>query len=257
METSIEVRQQKIADQVKVFTQEEVNILKNTIAKGATDLELAYFLNVAKVYDLNPFTKQIWFYKNSQNQMIVFAGRDGFLSKAQRDPRWSGIASDFVREGETFSMNVAEGKISHDKQILSKGKIIGAWCKCQPKGCDIATIEWADFETYNKGYNVWKSDPAAMIKKVAESHCLAKAYGLAGLAIEEDFDIKDNVAYVRDHEERPTLTALGWADELNRRSTYDESMKEIIEAKLCDQTLTNSELEKIVFDLKENQPKEY
>jgi phage recombination protein Bet len=257
METSIELRQKKMADQVKVFTQEEISILKNTITKNATDLELSYFLNVAKVYGLNPFTKQIWFYKNSQNQMIVFAGRDGFLAKAQKDPRWSGIASDFVREGEIFSMNVAEGKISHEKQVLSKNRIIGAWCKCQPKGCDIATIEWADFETYNKGYNVWKSDPGAMIKKVAESHCLAKAYGLAGLAIEEDFDIKNDIAYVRDHEEKPTVNAIGWVDELLRKSNYDETTKGIIEAKLCDQTLTNAELEVIVDDLRNNQPKEY
>src|SRR5574343_420213 len=248
-ETSVDIRQQKIADQVKIFTKEEVEILKNTIAKGATDLELAYFLNVAKLYGLNPFTKQIWFYNNSNNQMIVFAGRDGFLAKAQQDPRWSGIASDFVREDEKFSMNVAKGEISHEKQVLSKKRIIGAWCKCQPKGCDIATIEWADFETYDKGYNVWKSDPGAMIKKVAEAHCLAKAYGLAGLAIEEDFDIKDNVAYVRDHETKPTLNALAWADELLRRSNYDEDMKQVIEAKLCDQSLTNAELEKIVEDL--------
>jgi phage recombination protein Bet len=257
METTLELREKKIADQVQVFTPEEVSILKNTIAKGSTDLELSYFLNVAKVYNLNPFKKEIWFYKNSQNQLIVFAGRDGFLSKAQRDPRWSGIASDFVREGEVFTMNVAKGEISHEKQVLSKGKIIGAWCKCQPKGCSIATIEWADFDTYNKNYNVWKSDPAAMIKKVAESHCLSKAYGLSGLAIEEDFDIKDNIAYTRDHENKPTVNAIGWADELLRKSNYDESMKEIIEAKLCDQTLTNSELEKIVSDLRDNQPKEY
>ena len=255
--TDIALREKKISEQVKVFSPEEISIIKNTVAKNTTDLELAYFLNVAKVYDLNPFTKQIWCYKDTKGNVIVFAGRDGFLAKAQRDPRWSGIASDVVREGEKFSMNAAEGKISHEKNITSKNKILGAYAICKPKGCDIATIEWADFDTYNKGYNVWKADPVAMIKKVAESHCLSKAYGISGLAVEEDFDIKENIAYTSDHEGRPTVNNIGYADELLRTSTYDDETKRIIEDKLCDQSLTNIELESIVSDLKDNQPKKY
>ena len=248
---------QKISDQVQIYTPEEIAIIKNTVAKGCNDLELSYFLNVAKVYQLNPFTKQIWCYKDNKGNVIIFAGRDGFLSKAQRDPRWNGIASDVIREGEEYKLNIATGEISHSKDVLSKAKIIGAYAICRPKNCEIATIEWADFDTYNKGYNVWKSDPVAMIKKVAESHCLSKAYGISGLAVEEDFEVKDNVAYVADHEERPTIKAIGYADELLRKSNFDEDTKIIIENKLCDQTLTNSELETIIIDLKNNQPKEY
>lgn len=258
METiAIDKRQEKIANQVKIFTPEEILIIKNTVAKGTTDLELAYFLNVAKVYGLNPFTKQIWCYKDAKGNVIVFAGRDGFLSKAQTDPRWNGIASDIVREGEKFTMNVAEGKISHEKNVTSKNRILGAYARCKPKGCEIETIEWADFETYNKGYNVWKSDPAAMIKKVAESHCLQKAYGLAGLANAEDFELKDEVVLPIDHESKPNLSDVMKADELLRTSNYDEATKQVIEVKLADQKLTHAELENIVHDLRNNQPCKY
>jgi len=248
---------QRISDQVAIYTPEEVGIIKATVAKGFSDLELSYFLNVAKVYQLNPFTKQIWGYKDNKNNIIVFAGRDGFLSKAQRDPRWSGIASDVIREGERYEINIALGQISHVKDIVSKAKIIGAWAKCQPKGCTIATIEWADFDTYNKGYNVWKADPAAMIKKVAESHCLSKAYGISGLAVEEDFKVNDDIVYPIDHEERPTILAIGYADNLLHTCLLDEDTKCIIETKLCDQSLTTSELEVIINQLKESQPQKY
>ena len=258
METTIaKTNNQKLSDQIKLYTPEEIGIIKATVAKGFSDLELAYFLNVAKVYQLNPFTKQIWGYKDNKNNIIVFAGRDGFLAKAQRDSRWNGISSDAVREGEVFEMNIAEGRISHKKDVLSKAKIIGAYAISKPKGCEYATIEWADFDTYNKGYNVWKADPVAMIKKVAESHCLQKAYGISGLAVEEDFEIKGETAYVADHESKPTIMAIGYADNLIHTCTLDEDTKCIIEGKLASNDLTNSELEEIINELKENQPKKY
>jgi len=249
--------QERISEQIEIYTPAEVGIIKATVAKGFSDIELSYFLNVAKVYGLNPFTKQIWGYKDNKNNIIVFAGRDGFLAKAQRDPRWSGIASDAVREGELFEMNVAEGRVSHNKDVTSKAKILGAYAICKPKGCTIATIEWADFDTYNKGYNVWKADPVAMIKKVAESHCLAKAYGISGLAVEEDFDIKNDIAYVRDHEEKPTTKSTMYAHELIRTCTGDEDYKQIMEDKVNDPELTNIELENIVAELQMNQPRKY
>ena len=248
---------ERMADQIKLYSPEEIGIIKNTVAKGFNDLELTYFLNVSKVYGLNPFTKQIWGYKDAKGNLIVFAGRDGFLVKAQRDPRWNGIASDIVREGEPFEMNVAEGKISHKKDVTSKAKILGAYARCKPKGCEIETIEWADFETYNKGYNVWKSDPAAMIKKVAESHCLQKAYGLSGLAAEEDFDLRGDKVFVRDHENRLSVQAIAYADNLLRTSTFDDDAKQLIEDKLCGLNLTHAELEHIIESLKDAQPKQY
>lgn len=245
---------QRISDQVAIYTPEEVGIIKATVAKGFTDIELAYFLNVAKVYQLNPFTKQIWGYKDNKNNIIVFAGRDGFLAKAQRDPRWSGIASDVIREGEKYEINIAEGKISHSKEVTSKAKIIGAYAICKPKGCEISTIEWADFDTYNKGYNVWKADPVAMIKKVAESHCLAKAYGISGLAVEEDFNTDRDVVYPIDHETKLTVNQIGYADELLRRAEIDEMRKTYLEERLCDQHLTHVEFDEIVNELKQTQP---
>lgn len=257
METLVKTNNEKISEQVQIYSPEEVGIIKATVAKGFSDTELAYFLNVAKVYGLNPFTKQIWGYKDNKNNIIVFAGRDGFLAKAQRDSRWNGISSDVVREGEPFEMNVATGRISHNKDITSKAKILGAYAISRPKGTLYPTIEWADFDTYNKNYNVWKADPVAMIKKVAESHCLAKAYGISGLAVEEDFRVNDGTVYPIDHEEKPSMKSIGYASELIRTSNFDEDMKEIFEGKIGDKDLTTSELDTIITELQNNQPKKY
>lgn len=258
MKTAIvKTHNEQLSEQVKTFTSEEIAIIKNTVAKNTTDMELAYFLNVAKSYDLNPFTKQIWCYKDTKNNLIVFAGRDGFLAKAQRDKRWNGIASDIIRDGEKYEINIAAGQISHVKDVVSKSRILGAYAICKPKNCEIATIEWADFDTYNKGYNTWKSDPVAMIKKVAESHCLAKAYGISGLAIEEDFEIKNDVAITIDHEDKVPMTAKLRTELLINSCTGDDDYKEIMQSKVNDPELTQIEFENIMRELNMNQPKKY
>jgi len=253
--TDIKKRQEKISNQVKVFTSEEVAIIKNTVCKDATDLELSFFLNVSKAYGLNPFLKEIWSYKDLKNNLIVFAGRDGFLAKAQRDPRWNGIASDIVREGERFELNVAQGQISHSKDVASRNKILGAYAICRPKGVEIPTIEWADFETYNKNHNVWKSDPEAMIKKVAEVHALKKAYGISGLQAEEDYDTSSGKAITIDHEDKAALRTIGYLDSLISKSTLETDVKESLYEKIADPTTTHMELEEIEKQVKDAQQK--
>lgn len=252
--TDIEKRQKKIAD-ITEYSQEQVAIIKQTVARNTTDSELALFLFTAREMKLSPLSRQIWCYKDLKNNLIVFAGRDGFLACAQRDQRWNGIASEIVREGEVFELDVANGHIKHLKDVTSKKTILGAYAICRPKGVEISTIEWADFDTYNKAVNVWKADPAAMIKKVAEVHALKKAYGIAGLQPEEDFDTSTGRAVTIDHETRPETKSIMYADELIRTCTGDEDYKEIMETKLKDPEITNMELENITKELQINQPK--
>jgi len=237
----------KISD----LTTEQVAIIKNTVAKGATDTELAYFLQVAKSYDLSPFKKEIWFVKGFNNQLLVFAGRDGHLAAAQRDQRWSGIASSEVRENDNFEMDIPNGAVRHTHGWKERGAIVGAYAICKPKGCDIATIEWVEMKPYDKGANTWKSDPAAMIKKVAETHCLKKAYGLSGLASEYDFDVVGERAYPKDIEEPPTIQYISYVEGLLRSSCFDHDRQAQLEKDI--RTMTNSELSELADVLQLNQ----
>ena len=172
------------------YSNDEISLIKNTVAKNTSDAELAMFGHMAKSYNLDPFNKEIWCYKDSKQNLIIFAGRDGFLRIAQSNKLWNGLYSCEVREGEKYSQEFDGDKIklNHIKGV-EKGKIIGAYCFIKPKGCEIPTIEYVDFDTYNKGYNVWKSHPADMIKKVAEVKALKKAFGINGLYDENDFSV--------------------------------------------------------------------
>ena len=224
----------KIAQATKL-TPEQVGVIKNTVAKGTTDTELAYFLMTAQQVGLSPFTKEVWCYKDGKGNQIIFAGRDGFLKIAQRDQRWNGITSSEVRENDEFSLDIPQGIVHHKiTNMRERGKIIGAYAYVKPKGVDTATIEWVDFETYDKGYNVWKTHPADMIKKVAETRVLKKAFGISGLASEYEFEVKGEKVLAIDTETKPTDSDLNYIESLIRTSSLNSDEREMLENNLYD-----------------------
>lgn len=178
------------------FSPEEIAVIKKTVAKDTTDTELAYFLNVCKSVQLNPFLKQIWCLKDSKGNLLVFAGRDGYLEIAQRDPRWTGMVSAYVCKNDAFTMDVPNGKVTHTYGA-DRGEIIGAYCIIKPKGLDVATVEWAELSEYKpknpSSYSPWSNTPGIMIQKCSEVHALKKAYGISGLQSEYDFTEKSGV----------------------------------------------------------------
>jgi recombinational DNA repair protein RecT len=187
----VEMTAEKIAT-VTGFTPAEIAIVKRTVAKGTTDFELAYFLNIAKSVKLNPFNKEIWCYKDNRGNVLVFAGRDGFLKKAQQSPLWNGMTSSEVCANDVFEMDVAKAEITHKPNFKDRGEIIGAYAIVKPKGCELATVEWADIKIFDKKQNTWNTHKAEMIKKVAEVHALKKAFGITILQSEYDWQIKDD-----------------------------------------------------------------
>lgn len=187
--------------QLASYKPEEVAIIKRTVAKGTTDLELGYFLMQCRTQGLNPFNKEIWCYKDNRGNLLIFTGRDGFLVKAQRDPRYNGMRSASVRQNDEFNIEVASGKVEHRFSGSNKdrGACVGAYAivfMTNPNtGKDMEpTVFWADFSTYEKG-SAWKTHPDAMIQKVAEANALKKALGMSGLEVDENFFVKDGVAY--------------------------------------------------------------
>ncbi|MDO6737135.1 RecT family recombinase [Wenyingzhuangia sp. 2_MG-2023] len=215
-------RQVDIAKAFK-YSIEEVAVIQNTVAKGTNGVELGYFLSVCKSVDLNPFNKEIWCYKDNKNNIIIITGRDGFLTKAQRSPQYNGIRSSEVCEKDVFNLDVANNKITHNitESRSKRGAIIGAYAIAFRKDGE-PTIEWADFATYNKGSFVWKSHDADMIKKVAESHALKKAFGMSNLHSEYDFNTSSGIAVPVNQESTSNVdTGQQKKDDLRDKKTIE------------------------------------
>ena len=75
------------------FTEEELETLRRTVAGDASSDEFKMFIYLAKNYGLDPFNKEIFFWKKDGKPTIM-TSRDGYLKIADRHPQYDGLVSD-------------------------------------------------------------------------------------------------------------------------------------------------------------------
>lgn len=185
----------EISKNFEGYSSEDLRVMRSNVAKDTSSSEFKYFLNVARASGLNPFLKEIWCYKDGKGNQIIFAGKDGFLKKAQTNPLFNGMRSSEICENDQFSIDIANNKIIHNiADIAHRGEITGAYAIVFRKNGE-PTIELVNINVYKKIYpgreTPWKTHTAEMIKKVAEVHALKKAFGISELQLEEDFNIQN------------------------------------------------------------------
>lgn len=138
--------------------------LRNTVAIGATPPEFALFLEYCKSTGLNPFKKEIWFIKGPDGRIQLMTGINGFWSMANSFSEFDGAETGLID---------AEGNWV---KSVPNDTFIGAWCRVYRKDRKIPMEGEALLSDYRKPFGLWKSAPRIMIKKVAESIALRKAF---------------------------------------------------------------------------------
>ena len=171
------------------WTDEEINTIKNTVAKDATDEELKMFLSLASAHGLNPFQHEIWFVKMGDKNVIITA-RDGYLKIAQNSPHFLGLESDVVYAGDKFLKD--KDGIHHSYTLSNRGVIIGAYAMVYRDDRTVPAYFFAPFSNYNRRGGVWLQYPHAMIIKVAESMALKRAFAINGLVTQEEIGYDGN-----------------------------------------------------------------
>lgn len=168
------------------LSDEQKKVLKDTVAKGTTDTELAYFLNVSLAQDLDPFRKECWcivYGIDDKRRLTVQTGRDGFLKIAKRDPTFDRIQSSEVRDGDDFRMDPITGEIEH-RFTAKRGAILGAYAVITRKdGTRLA--KYVSITEYKGGSDIWSKYTSAMLTKVAESMLCKQFANITGISAEE------------------------------------------------------------------------
>ena len=201
------------------FDAGQVELIRNTVAKGCNNAELAMFLEVCARNNLDPLTKQIWTMK-IKGVMQPVISRDGLLAIANRytGKDWDGVNGEFLgcssnvihdhdlfsfeyedRDDETIKVKVthsprdADGNPTHGgKDGEGRGPIVGAWARVKRRGHD-DTFYLAYRKEHDKGENVWKSHPHAMMQKVPEAMTLRKAFSVSGVLGEHEMTERGTV----------------------------------------------------------------
>lgn len=167
------------------FSQEKIALIKNTVAQGATDMELQLFVEQCKRTGLDPITRQIYFIKN-KDKVQVQTSIDGFRLIAERSGQY---------EGQTTPLWCGEDGVWRDVW-LSKTPPSACKIGVYKKGFREPLYAVAIFEEYaQRKYtgelsHMWAKMPALMIAKVCESLALRKSFpnDLSGLYTQEEMD---------------------------------------------------------------------
>lgn len=139
------------------LTQDQIRLVRETVAKGASDDELKLFLHRSENLGLDPFVPgQIHFIKYGTGPGTIVVGLDGFRT---------------IAANTGFHVGTKRGVIKDND-----GHLIGAWAEVYRSDWVHPAREEVSLSEYNTGKGPWVKIPETMIKKVAECAALRMAF---------------------------------------------------------------------------------
>lgn len=186
------------------WSMQQIELLKQTICKGANDQEFQVFLHVCKRTGLDPFQKQLYMVKRWDSQlkketMTLQTGIDGYRLIADRTGKYApGREPTFVY-GE-------DGKLISATAYVKKLTADGTWHEVS------ATAFYSEYVQKTKEgvpTKFWRDMPHSQLAKCAEALALRKAFpaDLSGVYTHEEMQQADNQAIsVQAEEVEPMLS---------------------------------------------------
>jgi len=159
------------------FSEAEKITIVETVASKLTVPQVKIFFYQCQALGLNPLLNEICAVpymdrQTGKSTLSIQVMRDGFLTIAHRSGKFAGIESGVYEADE-------------------KRKTMAGWAKVYHKDFEHPVYQEADFNEYNNARNtLWSTKPKTMIKKVAESMALRKAFNVSGVYASEEMELE-------------------------------------------------------------------
>lgn len=169
--SAIVLRTPEVPEHRYALNREQVELIKRTIAKGATDDELQLFLHVAKRHRLDPFTRQLHLIKRKNTESgemvaTIQIGIDGYRQMASRYTDFGSIS-----------------EAEYGPTIKDEKRDVPEWArvKVYKKGLSEPSVGVAYWHEYSPDLTrpqafMWRQMPKHMLAKCAEALALRKAH---------------------------------------------------------------------------------
>ncbi len=193
-ELAVAPKETRLATPAPEFSNDQIRLLGETVAKGCDQNELAFFLHVAKLKRLDPFTGQIhvvkrWDSSLGKEKMTVQTGIDGYRVIAARTDDLAGI-DDAIYDSE-------DGEHPNWAKVT-----VYRYGRNDDRIPYTATARWGEYVQMIKDKQtsefrpnrMWKTMPFLMLGKVAEALALRKAFPdeLSGMYTNEEMEQADS-----------------------------------------------------------------
>lgn len=166
------------------FTDEQIQLIKNSFCKGLSDNEFKIFLYTCQRTGLDPFAKQIYAVKRG-DQMTIQTGIDGYRLIADRTGTYAPgpeVSFSYDVNGKLISATAHVKKLTRDGtwHIVPATAYFEEYCQTTKDG---------------RAMGLWGKMPRTMLAKCAEALALRKANpaDLSGIYTKEEMEQADIV----------------------------------------------------------------
>ena len=235
------------------FNEKEMQVVVNSIAKGATNEELALFVQICKHNGLDPFKNHICFIKYG-NQMSIQVAVEGILYLAQQREDYKGVTSQLVHENDEFEVDIdsetQELKITKHSIKIPRGKVVASYAIAKREGYPdkVVLIETDEVEHLKKkSGSQWNNYYNDMFKKHALKRALKLQFGIDV----DDEQVQQESFDSYESRQRIDITPESNAVEVGEGKTIDPEQEikakwDEIHQKLEQYSITKSELTEII-----------
>lgn len=156
--------------------------------------EFKLFTELCKVRKLNPFLREAYLIKYSNNQPAsIVVGKDAILKRAVLNQKYNGMKSGIIVVNDKGEVTERKGTFKLENETL-----VGGWAEVFRKDwehsiyCSVSINEVIQKKGNGEPNSNWSKQPATMIEKVAKVRALREAFveDLGGMYEAEEMNVE-------------------------------------------------------------------